>query len=176
MNKHILIIIGLFFIAILAILHLGYSPVLIMKDRLFDSFSNSLSIRIETWQCALEVFYSNSWVIGVGTGNEQLAMNECYYSNFLTRQFYDNFNPHNDLLLILVRNGIIGILLWCSFLVYIISKNVHFKLTLGVIFFLLFCICGITEALLSRIWGILFLGTGIGFSIVFHRLQQKRLL
>ncbi len=167
------IISGLFILAIIIILNLGYSPLLLIKDRLFDSFSNSLSIRIETWKCALEVFYSNSWFTGVGSGNEQLAMNECYYSHFLTRQFYESFNTHNDLLLILIRNGLIGILLWIGFLVHIIKRNVHFKFNLGVIFVLLFCICGITEALLSRIWGVLFIGTGIGFCIIFHRIQEE---
>ena len=169
----IVLITVLFILTILAILHLEYSPVLLMKDRLFDSFSNSLSIRLETWKCAIEVFYSNSWLTGVGSGNELLAMKECYYSNFLTRQFYDSFNTHNDYLLILVRNGVIGIFLWISFLVYLIIKNMHSKFSLGIIFILLFCICGITEALLSRIWGILFIGTGIGFSLIFHRFQDR---
>ncbi len=142
------------------------TPVALMKERVINGFSNSMSIRMDTWTCALEVFRSNSWVYGVGSGNELLALKECYYQNFLTRQFFDNFNTHNHFLLILVRNGIVGLLLWFGFLGSLIIRNYEVRNYIGVIFVLLFCVCGLTEGLLSRIWGILFIGTGIGFCLL----------
>ncbi|GGD49804.1 O-antigen ligase family protein [Muriicola marianensis] len=142
------------------------TPVALIRERVINGFSNSMSIRMDTWSCALEVFRSNSWIFGVGSGNELLALRECYYHNFLTRQFFDNFNAHNDFLLILVRNGIVGLLLWFGFLGSLIIRNYEVRNYIGVIFVLLFCICGLTEGLLSRIWGILFIGTGIGFCLL----------
>lgn len=161
-----LLVISVFIIGTILVFKVGNTPFLLMKERLVNGFENSLSIRLETWNCALEVFNSNSWIIGVGSGNEHLALKECYFNNFLTRQFFDNYNTHNDFLHILLRNGIIGLLLWVGFLGTLLIRNFQVKNHMGVIFVLLFCVSGLTENLLSRIWGILFVGTGIGFCLL----------
>jgi len=161
-----LLVIIVFISGIILVFKVGNTPFLLMKERLVNGFENSFSIRLETWNCALEVFNSNSWIFGVGSGNEQMALKECYYNNYLTRQFFDNYNTHNDFLHILLRNGIIGLLLWVGFLGTLLIRNFQVKNHMGVIFVLLFCISGLTENLLSRIWGILFVGTGIGFCLL----------
>ncbi|QBA65404.1 O-antigen ligase family protein [Muriicola soli] len=162
----LVLVISVFVIGTILVFKVGNTPFLLMKERVVNGFTNSLSIRIETWKCALEVFTSNSWIIGVGSGNEHLALKECYYNNFLTRQYFDNYNTHNDFLHILLRNGIIGLLLWIGFLGTMLIRNYQVKNHIGIIFVLLFCISGLTENLLSRIWGILFIGTGIGFCLL----------
>ncbi|MGI9547445.1 MAG: O-antigen ligase family protein, partial [Flavobacteriaceae bacterium] len=145
----------------------------LIKERLIGSFYNSLNIRLETWSCSWEVFSSGSWWMGVGSGNEQLLLNECYYEHFLTRHFYSAYNTHSDMLLILMRNGLIGLGLWLVFLFYFLKRCFKNRFVLGIVFILLFVFSGLTEAYLSRIWGSLYFGAGVGLSMAYW--QHKSL-
>lgn len=139
---------------------------ILMKSRLFDNFVNGLSFRLQIWNCGLEILNENSIWFGVGSGNVQALLNECYKSNFLTRPYFDTYNIHNEYLLIILRNGVFGILSWLTMLLYAFIKSLKTQNLLSVVFLVNFSICLFTEVYLHRIWGVLFFGAFYSLLIV----------
>lgn len=143
---------------LLFLLVLPENQKVMIQERLLDNIVLNLSVRIEIWQCAWEVFKANSWLFGVGIGKVQPLLNECYLHRFLTRPFFLEYNSHNDFLMILLRGGVIGFISWTALLVHSIVSGVKEKNVLMIVFVLLFVICGLTEVYLNRIWGNLYFG------------------
>ncbi len=143
--------------ALLAYLLVDQGQINLVVDRFFKNVKYSMSTRLETWQCALDVYLNQSnWFFGLGSGNVQPNLNECYKHNFLTKQYFSQYNAHNEYLSILVRNGISGLASWIMVLIYGFYKSIRKNNVIGFMFLFLFAFGILTEVYLNRIIGVLF--------------------
>ncbi|UOY08831.1 O-antigen ligase family protein [Muricauda sp. SCSIO 64092] len=129
---------------------------LIIKDRLFNNFTDGLSLRFHSWSCAWRIFLENPKVFGIGFSNTQLFLDECYKNHYLARPYFEHYNAHNQYLQILIASGILGILSWLSMIGFGFYRAISNNNVLSLIFLTLFSICCLTEVYLARIWGVLF--------------------
>jgi len=71
---------------------------------LIDSFNR----RFEIWGCTIAVLKEdNKWLTGVGLGNEQKYIDECYLERGYIHMGEDNFNAHNQILQDTLTSGLI---------------------------------------------------------------------
>ncbi len=113
----------------------------------------SLTIRLAKWKCAADVL-EDSWLVGVGTGDEQNALMESYRKNGFSEGLRNNYNTHNQYLETWIMLGIPGLLLllamlwplsanalWTCFLalngVFMLTENI-LDTQKGVVFFAFF--------------------------------------
>lgn len=114
---------------------------------------DSFNMRTGILHCSIEVIKSN-WLMGVGPGNVQTELNNCY--NTIAPEVYKGkeFNSHNQFLGYWAAMGIMGI---SSFLLILLSsvivsyKNKNF---IPVTLSLFFSICFLTENIMVRQQGI----------------------
>ncbi len=121
-----------------------------------QGLDNGTNVRAGIYQCNWQILKEH-WLIGVGTGDVQTELNECY-SQYKNTEVYKNFeyNTHNEYLHVWFSAGIVGLLMFMASLYFSFVHAVqHQKYTY--LFFLLFIsICFFTENLLSRQAGIMF--------------------
>lgn len=114
------------------------------------------SIRIEKWKNTLEC-WSQSLVFGVGTGDMQTELNKTYEKNNFELALQYKFNPHNQYLETALAIGIPGlILLLCwmfSFFWLSIKSGDWLLFSFGSVV----SISMITESMLERQWGVVFI-------------------
>ncbi|MFH6770576.1 O-antigen ligase family protein [Gaetbulibacter aestuarii] len=170
----LMIFIGLSSVIITLYLTFSQSQINLFKERLFNNLYFSFLLRTEIWNCSWSVFknFGSPW-FGVGSGNVQPLLNECYKQNFLTRPYFLNYNVHNEHFLVLVRNGLVGFFFWINMFVYGLYISVKRKNVLGILFLLLFFISCMTEVYLQRIWGVLFFGIFYSYFIVNGEFRYK---
>ncbi len=115
------------------------------------NYSNG--IRIKAYQCSLKLA-EEKLLLGYGVGNSQTALNNCYKNiddTLLLRQY----NSHNQYLDILLKTGIIGLIVFISFLIFNFRKAVKFRNELLILLIIFFCINFITENILLRQSGVI---------------------
>jgi len=114
------------------------------------------SIRIEKWKNTLEC-WSQSPVFGVGTGDMQSELNRTYEKNNFELALQYKFNPHNQYLetaLAIGIPGLIALLCWMfSFFWLSIKSGDWLLFSFGSVV----SISMITESMLERQWGIVFI-------------------
>ncbi len=103
---------------------------------LIDSFNR----RFEIWDCAIEVLKNNeTWLKGVGLGNEQMTIDKCYLNKGYLHMGDGNFNAHNQILQDTITAGILlgifSILLFVTpFLIALKQGNYSLLATVIVMF------------------------------------------
>jgi O-antigen ligase len=116
--------------------------------------SSEVNFRYGIYHCAGTIIKEN-WIMGVGPGNVQKKLNECY-SNY-TYKNYDDFshtiyNSHNQYLDIVLKYGIFGLIVFLIFLLWgINNKNLIYHVFLFIILIGL-----VTENLFDRQIGVVF--------------------
>jgi len=116
---------------------------------------NNFEHRILIWHCALNIIYNHP-LIGIGTGDYRIGLNEEYEKiNFLTA-IDSNFDTHNQYLEDFLKAGVLGILslLFLYGLIFKLSlKNKRF------LFYCIFCIAFLSlfESYLERHHGTVFI-------------------
>lgn len=72
----------------------------------FSNFSDALSVKELSWQCSIEALDTREkWLLGVGTGNAQDALQTCYCNH--QSWFCDvRYDSHNQYLTFLLTNGL----------------------------------------------------------------------
>ncbi|QMU28955.1 O-antigen ligase family protein [Adhaeribacter radiodurans] len=136
------------------------SNVLAGKDFSFNEYNilvvGSINTRYVNWGCAFKVLNTdNNWLYGVGSGNSQNKLQECYKTRNLW-VYESKMNSHNQFIEETLYNGIGGMLIFlCSLLLpgIISFKRGDF---LHLSFLILFTLCCLTESILSRQVGIIF--------------------
>ncbi|MEO2050428.1 MAG: O-antigen ligase family protein [Allomuricauda sp.] len=155
-------LISIFFLlsVLIAYMLVDKGQVNLFLDRFFRNVKFSMVTRLETWQCALDIYFNQgNWFFGLGSGNVQSYLNDCYKQNYLTKQYFSHYNAHNEYLSILVRNGISGLASWILVLLYGFYKSISRNNVIGFLFLFLFAISILTEVYLNRIIGVLFFAT-----------------
>ncbi|HMT27863.1 MAG TPA: O-antigen ligase family protein [Bacteroidia bacterium] len=118
-----------------------------------EQHENSFNLRTGIYKCSLEII-SENWAWGVGPGNVQSKLNECY-SN-ISKEVYDNknYNTHNQFLDYWAGLGILGPVSLLIILCYASYRNFKIQNYLVISLCILFLFALLTENLLNRQNGI----------------------
>ena len=127
---------------------------------------NSTNLRIAQWMCSFEVIGSN-WLWGVGTGDGQDALNNCYEMSGFSDVLYKlNFNSHNQFLQTWLDNGLLAFLCLLGLLLFSFCKGLQTNNTLLLFFTILVFLSFLTENYLSAQKGIFFFGFFLSFLMI----------
>ena len=153
---------------IIAITTLGVLNISYLRSRLIDEFKatelkppvgeshNSVNIRVGIYQCSFYVLKLN-WFFGVGHGNAQRKLNDCY-NKFETDVYKrTDYNTHNQYLHIFISAGIIGVILFIAMFILQFKLASTHKDYLYFSFLIIILISFLSENMLSRVHGVLFL-------------------
>jgi O-antigen ligase len=114
---------------------------------------NSTNIRVGIYRCALSLIAENP-MFGVGLGDTQEALNDCY-SGYDTPIYSDkDYNTHNSYLNFWVTSGILGflsLLLLFGYALYVCRTNSVFSAII-----LIMALCALTENYFDRQMGVVF--------------------
>jgi hypothetical protein len=120
---------------------------------IIDSFNR----RFEMWYCSVKILANNNtWITGVGLGNEQKSLDTCYSHNGYKHMEMNKFNAHNQLLQDFLTGGILMALaslgvFFIPLIIAVRSENYPF---IG--FMVIMITFSITEAVLLRQKGVVF--------------------
>ncbi|WP_176829845.1 O-antigen ligase family protein [Tenacibaculum sp. MAR_2009_124] len=111
-------------------------------------------IRNGIYYCSFLVIKQN-FLFGIGIGDVQDELQKCYQSE-INSNVYDifTFNTHNQYLLVLASNGVLGLIFFLGSLIYLFKIARENRLYLY--FFLVVLSCFLTENILSRHDGVVF--------------------
>lgn len=135
---------------------------------------NSTNIRIAILLCTKEIISSN-WLWGVGTGDMQKSLNDCYKASEFSSELYEGgggYDPHNQYFEVWIRAGIIGLIILLACLIFPLMQAYKTRDILYISFLLLIFLCCITESLLNAQKGVVFYSL---FNTIFVlHMQQKK--
>ncbi len=114
------------------------------------------SIRFHKWLNTLERWSENP-ILGVGTGDMQRELNATYARNDFQLALDYSFNPHNQYLETLLTIGIAGFLTLIAWMGSLCWLGWRHKNWLLLVFGLIASLSMITESMLERQWGIVFI-------------------
>jgi len=130
----------------------------IMLDRDSSLGGNwgGINLRLAIWKCSLDIVKGN-WLIGVGTGDVQEALQRSYENRkFYFASRYNRYNAHNQYLQIWMASGLAALLLYLgSLFIPLLMYRRYFAGELYLIFLLVMIATGISESLLDANKGIL---------------------
>jgi O-antigen ligase len=114
-------------------------------------------MRLLIWDCSFKLIKAHP-ANGVGTGDTQDELQECYIENKYTSLTYFDirFNAHNQFLETAIGLGIMGFLVLLANFYFTFVYALKNKKVLYMIFVLIFAISCLTESLLERRSGIVF--------------------
>lgn len=157
---------GLFFILFFAVIF-SFKNISFLSSRFISEFKateiappvgkahNSLNIRIGIYQCAMNIIVENP-ILGIGIGDVQDSLNNCYSYYDTDAYTITNYNSHNYYFNVLLASGILGLIVFLSmFYVYFklatLNSNYLYICFLTTIFIAMFF-----ENIFSRNHGVLF--------------------
>jgi O-antigen ligase len=111
--------------------------------------------RLLIWKSALGVI-NRHIIFGVGTGDASKELKREFKNRGYVNGFYDNLNAHNQFLEILLENGLIGLLLFSTILVYMSYIAISQQNLLSGLFIIMMVIFFMFETVLNRLAGITF--------------------
>ena len=117
-----------------------------------------MQMRPLVWACALEII-KTSPLVGVGIGDGQDALQECYVENdYGSLTYFPNtrFNAHNQILETAIQLGILGLFIWGISIMYPLVLAIRGGSLLYVFFAVIFALSCVTESMLQRQSGITF--------------------
>jgi O-antigen ligase len=131
--------------------------------------NNSTSVRFAIWNCSINLIEESNIAYGNGIGDVKTLLLDCYELKYPKLDKY--YNTHNQYFSIILGTGIIGLICFFAFIIYIIqsglkSKN-KFIITLVIFYLYMF----IFENVIERKYGILMFLFFIFF--VFNLFQKK---
>jgi len=134
-----------------------------IPDKSYVGNNKEVNFRYVVYNCSYEILKDN-WLLGVGIGNVQFLLNECYKSIEYTG--YDDFNErkynsHNQYLEYFMAYGVIGLAVFLFF----ILNGWRRADVLYQCFIILMVFCFLTENILYRQAGILFF---VLFNTIFY--------
>lgn len=125
-----------------------------IKEEATDNF-NTISQRKAITSCSWQVF-TRFMFSGTGSSHFQEELNECYLSKGWTEGAENNFNPHNQYILLGINYGLLILLtfLLCLFMVF---RRI-IRLPEGKYFAVIILFFFMTESLLEKQMGVYFFG------------------
>lgn len=158
----------LIFLAIsFAVIVVSITQMSFLKSRFIDEITaqqfrppvgnahTSTNIRVGIYTCVFKIFNSNK-LIGVGIGDVQNELDNCY-QQFHTRVYEEsNFNTHSSYFNILLATGITGLTIFLLVLLYQFRLAYNSKNQLYFGFLILITVCMLFENILIRMHGAVF--------------------
>lgn len=150
------------------------NPILMMRftDLKFSDYQTSnygsYFARLNIWEPGLEAIRENIW-IGVGTGDHQTELDKKYIKFNYPEGVENAFNMHNQYLQTLLNFGIIGFIVFLTIFLIQLKSAIVLRDLLYLSFLLLFMGGCLTETMLSKNKGIIFL---IVFSLIFYKSKK----
>ncbi|QXP56497.1 O-antigen ligase family protein [Cellulophaga sp. HaHa_2_95] len=154
---------------IIVISLISITQISFLKVRFFDEVNaqklrppvgiahTSSNIRVGIYKCASELFQKNP-IVGVGIGDVQAELNNCYLQ-FHTRVYQEgNYNTHSTYLNLLLSGGIIGLLLFLLSIFLQLKLALKSENYLYLSFIILIIPFFLFENVLSRMHGAVFYG------------------
>lgn len=123
---------------------------------------NGLNTRLAIWSCAWEEFKQSPW-LGHGVGDVQKVLVDNYKQKNFILGLKMNYNSHNQYLDVILTFGLIGLLLFILFASVLTSIALKSGSLLPLGFLITFAIACITENILSRDQGIVFVSILFAF-------------
>jgi O-antigen ligase len=162
-NKKIILYIGVVLTLILLIFNFNRRMNEMFKFKTYtkvdSNFSNSY--RVNIYKCA-EYIIKKNWLIGVGVGDAQDALNLCYKnkSELLLKKTY---NSHNQYLDVWIKIGLIGLVIFLGFLSFNFINAYNNKNYILLLLLMFYAINFLTENLLVRQSGVILFTFFINF-------------
>ncbi|MBI1770278.1 MAG: O-antigen ligase family protein [Bacteroidetes bacterium] len=131
------------------------------REKLNDSWD-----RMVVWKSALKA--SSNILLGEGTGDYKIVLNEYYRAHGMEDFAKNNFNSHNQFVQILFANGILGLIA----LLLLIARPLFLAFkkddAFGILIFFPFIIYGMTEVFLGRYQGVAFFSLAHQLLIIYY--------
>jgi O-antigen ligase len=141
-------------------------------------FNNELEItndyweRFGLWESALKA--NSNGMLGVGTGDYKMVLNQYYLSHGLAKFASDSYNSHNQFIQIYFSNGVVGLLALIILIARSLYLSVRSRNALGILLIFPFVIYGVTEVFLGRYQGVVFFA--LLHQIVLHQYYSSQQL
>lgn len=129
-------------------------------------------IRTLIWSCSLDVIEANP-LLGVGTGDGEDELQECYRENkFVSLTYFEGttFNAHNQVLETTIQLGIFGALIFLAGIFYSCKCAYRDNNTLFLAMTFIFLVSCMTESMLESQSGIIFFAF-FGTFLFFNKLE-----
>ncbi|MCO6500418.1 MAG: O-antigen ligase family protein [Vicingus serpentipes] len=132
---------------------------------------NSVNVRSGVWECAIDLI-KEKWLTGIGPGQLQETLNNCY-KRFNTSAYSSvDYNTHNEYFNVLLSTGVIGLLIFLLILLISLYQSYKKRAPLFFAFIVLISLCFLTENILDRQRGIVFFTFFISLFIKTNILQK----
>ena len=128
--------------------------IIVEKDNRVLIILNDSWERAVLWESAVAAVPNP--LLGVGTGDYKIALNDYYTTNNLSQFASESYNAHNQLLQLLFSNGILGVIAFCIMLGRPLYRAFMNRNILAVLCLFPFLIYGMTEVFLGRYQGVVF--------------------
>jgi hypothetical protein len=135
-----------------------------------DPNGHSLLQRLEFWRAAISIV-KNNWLIGVGTGDVQIAFDKEYSLNDTKLKPENRLRAHNYYLTNIITFGIVGLIIFCAFLIVFIRFQLKNKNILGLLFISIFCVTAIIEDTIETQLG----ATIFAFFIAIYSMRKQEI-
>jgi O-antigen ligase len=132
---------------------INYALEMISKDNLKSSVLKDE--RYNIWRSAFGVIKKN-FILGVGTGDASNELKKEFIKRGYVEGYYDNMNSHNQYIEILLESGIIGLIIFLSFQIYMTYIAISDRNLLYGLFIIMMVVFFSFETLLNRLAGITF--------------------
>lgn len=116
--------------------------------------TNSVTLHYRSWMCSIELMNHQNMLMGVGIGDDERQLNECYSSHGWNLMSEESFNSHNEYFTILLRLGLIGLAAFVAMLVFTIYHSIGRNDFFMILIIMLFIVCFIGESFLETQKGI----------------------
>ncbi|MBQ4801398.1 O-antigen ligase family protein [Aquimarina sp. MMG015] len=117
---------------------------------------NSTNVRVGIYYCS-GIVAKDNWLFGLGIGDVQENLSNCYDQKIGAEIYqWKDYNSHNQYFFFLLSAGIVGLITFLMFLIFLIKKTFLIEKSVLFYFVLISSIVFITENLLSRSDGVLF--------------------
>jgi O-antigen ligase len=117
--------------------------------------NNSTSVRIAVWDCGIQKIKSSNTLIGNGIGDVPSVLQQCYDAQYPELEKY--YNTHNQYFSILLGTGLIGLLSFLLFFVYLLINALKNKNNFLLVLVLFYLYIFNFENIIERKYGILLL-------------------
>ncbi len=143
----------IFFSVIKTNTRINYALEMISADNLKSSVQKDE--RINIWRSAFGVI-KNNFIVGVGTGDASSELKKEFLKRGYIEGYYDNMNSHNQYIEILLESGIIGLIIFLSFQIYMIYIAISDRNLIYGLFIVMSIVFFSFETILNRLAGITF--------------------
>jgi len=117
---------------------------------------NGLNTRLAIWECTIDAIKMKP-IFGHGIGDGQKELEAIYNKKNFILAKSSNYNTHNQYLHFALIGGVLGLLAYIGHLLYFIRYSYRNKYWLLFGFLMIYVITGLTENILGRNQGLVFI-------------------